>query len=112
MRKSLSDRGVLALKPRATRYSFADPEMRGLFIRVQPTGGKTFAAVAVGPSGKQIWTTIGRADVMSIDEARTKARSVLTRVRQGLPADEAKPKELSFKDVANLWLERHVRRNG
>jgi integrase len=77
-----------------------------------PSDSRTFAAVPVGPSGKQIWTTIGRADAMSISEARTKARNALTRVRQGLPADEAKPRELTFKEVADLWLERHVRRNG
>jgi integrase len=112
MHKTLSDKGVAALKPRTARYAVPDPELRGLYIRVQPTGSKSFAAVTVGPSGKQIWTTIGRADAMSINEARTNARNVLTRVRQGLPADEAKPRELTFKEVADLWLQRHVRRNG
>src|SRR3954447_23381912 len=108
MRKTLSDKGVAALKPRAARYAVPDPELCGLFIRVQPTGSKTYAAVTVAPSGKQIWTTIGRSDAMSIREARTKARRVRARVQQGLPADEDKPKELSFEEVAKLWLERHV----
>jgi integrase len=112
MRKTLSDKGVAALKPRAARYAVPDPELCGLFIRVQPTGSKTYAAVTVAPSGKQIWTTIGRSDAMSIREARTKARRVRARVQQGLPADDDKPNELSFEEVAKLWLERHVRRNG
>jgi hypothetical protein len=38
MRKTLSDRGIATLKPRAKRYAFADPELRGLWIRVQPSG--------------------------------------------------------------------------
>ena len=38
MRKSLTDKGVAALKPRATRYAFPDPEMRGHYVRVQPSG--------------------------------------------------------------------------
>ncbi len=45
-RRTLSDRGVLALRPRAARYSFPDPEMRGLWIRVQSSGSKSFAVVA------------------------------------------------------------------
>jgi len=38
MRKTLSDKGVAALKPRAGRYAFPDPELRGHYVRVQPTG--------------------------------------------------------------------------
>jgi hypothetical protein len=38
MRKSLTDKGVAALEPRATRYAFPDPEMRGHYVRVQPSG--------------------------------------------------------------------------
>ena len=47
--KTLSDKGVAALKPRAARYAFADPELRGHYVRVQPNGAKTFATVARTP---------------------------------------------------------------
>ena len=40
MRKTLSDKGVAALKPRASRYTFPDPELRGHYVRVQPGGAK------------------------------------------------------------------------
>ena len=109
MRKSLSDKGVQALKPRATRYNFPDPELRGHYVRVQPSGSKSFAAVAVNPQGKQIWTAIGRADAMPIEEARRKARDVLTRVREGLPAVE--PRADTFEAVAEQWRERYVEKN-
>src|SRR3954449_2479997 len=113
MRKTLSDKGVAALKPRATRYAFPDPELRGHYVRVQPSGAKTFAAVAVDPEGRQVWTSIGRADAMAIDEARAKARNALARVRAGLPAFEAPAaKRDSFKEVAESWLTRHVVKNG
>ena len=36
MRKTLTDKGVAALKPRAERYAHADPELRGHWIRIQP----------------------------------------------------------------------------
>ena len=38
MRKTITDKGVAALKPRAKRYAYPDPELRGHWIRVQPSG--------------------------------------------------------------------------
>jgi hypothetical protein len=109
-RKTLSDIGVSALKPRAARYALPDPELRGHYVRVQPSGAKAFVTVARDPDGKQVWTTIGTADIMSIVEARAKARDAIGRVRAGLPAVEAKAD--SFADVAANWLKRHVEPNG
>jgi integrase len=78
---------------------------------VQPSGAKAFVTVARSPEGKQIWTNIGAADVLSIDEARKKARKAIERVRDGLPAIETSTKN-SFESVAENWLARHVRVNG
>jgi integrase len=112
MRKTLSDKGVAGLKPRASRYAFPDPELRGHYVRVQPGGTKSFVAVTLDPEGKQIWTTIGPADAISIEDARTKARDVLTRVRDGLSALAPKTKQATFGQVAESWLTRHVVKNG
>ena len=110
MRKTLSDHAVRALKPRSKRYAVADPEMRGLWIRVQPTGVKSYAAVARNPDGKQIWTTIGAADAMPIAKARQEAPGILARIRAGLPAIE--PKAETFADVTDRWRKRHLETNG
>jgi integrase len=110
VRKTMSDRGVSALRPRAGRYAVSDPELRGHWIRVQPTGAKSYVTVARGPDGKQLWTTIGSTDVMTIDRAREQARVVLQRVRNGLPPVE--PKAETFGEVARNWLKRHVTANG
>jgi integrase len=115
MRKTLTDRGVTALKPRPQRYALPDPELRGHYVRVQPlpSGAKSFWTVARSPAGRQIWTLIGPADTVGIDEARKKARTVLERVRAGLPAVEAPPTAPdSFKSVAEQWLKRHVQAKG
>jgi integrase len=112
-RKTLTDKGVQALKPRAARYAEPDPELRGLFVRVQPSGSKSFVVVARDPYGKQIWATIGAADVLRIEEARDTAREVIKRIRAGMPAFEAPPvKPDSFADVSSDWLKRHVQANG
>ena len=109
MRKTLTDKGVAALKSRASRYAFPDPELRGLYVRVQPSGAKSFVTVSRDPYGKQVWTTIGAADVLGVDEARDLAREAIKRVRQGLPAIEPPPaRPDSFKAVAENWLKRHV----
>src|SRR5262249_44813925 len=86
---------------------FPDPELRGHYVRVQPSGKKSFVAVTVDPdSGKQVWHTIGAADVVSINDARKRARKALERVREGLPPVETKA--ATFATVAANWRARHV----
>jgi integrase len=110
MRKTLSDAGVAALKPRAARYAFPDPEFRGHFIRIQPSGAKSYVAVTRDPAGKQVWATIGPVDLMGIAEAREKARDAIKRVQVGKPAFG--PKVDTFAEVVADWRARHVERNG
>jgi integrase len=112
MRKTLTDKGVAALKPRPKGYAFPDPELRGHYVRVRPSGVKTFTCVVRDPRGKQIWTAIGAADKLTISEARTKARKAIERVREGLPALEEPQTKSGFEAVAEEWLKRHVRAKG
>ena len=83
MRKTLSDKGVSALKPRASRYAYPDPQLAGHYVRITPNGAKSFAAVTRDPDGKQIWTTLGPTERMTIATARELAREAITRVRAG-----------------------------
>jgi integrase len=113
-RKTLTDHGVKELKTRATRYAVPDPELRGHYVRVAPSGVKTFVAVArdpTKPKGKnQVWATIGETDKFNkIDEAREKARAAIKRIKAGLvPFEPEKEKPDSFETVANNWIVRHV----
>ena len=75
-RRTLTDLGVAALKPKAARYNFADPQLPGHYIRVTPSGGKSHAVVARDPNGKQIWHTIKR-HLHTIGEARELARGAI-----------------------------------
>lgn len=110
MRKTMTDRGVAALKPRAKRYFERDPELRGHWISVEPTGGKSFYAETRNPTGKQVWTRIASTDAIAIADAREQARAILQRVRIGRPAVE--PKAETFGEVAANWIKRHVEANG
>ena len=107
-RKSLTDKGIAALKPRAVRYSFPDPQLASHYVRVTPNGAKSFCCVARDPGGKQVWSTISDCKVMPIAEARTRAREMLQRIRDGLPA--VAPRGETFGTVAENWLKRHVKK--
>jgi integrase len=102
----MSDLGVAKLKRRRKRYSCPDPELRGHWIRIQPSGSKSFWTVARDPKQKQVWAYVGPCDAMTIEEARAKARTMLTRVRAGLPAIEAKGE--TFDTVIADWRKRYV----
>ncbi len=109
MRKTLTDKGVTALKPRPQRYAYPDPELRGHYVRVQPSGARAFVTVARAPDGRQVWHTIGNADALQIEQARDLARAAMRRIKDGKPALEAPPVQPdSFKAVAENWLKRHV----
>ena len=112
-RKTLTDNMVAKLKPGPKRLTLSDPELRGHYVRVTPTGAKSYVAVARDPGGKQIWATIGGADVLTITEAREKARVALQRIKAGQSAFEPPPpKPDSFKAVAENWMQRHVKAKG
>jgi integrase len=110
MRKTLTDKGIAALKPRPRAYAYPDPELVGHYIRVQPSARRSFVIVARSPSGKQVWANVGAADVMPIEEARDRARVAIKRVRDGLPAIEIPPDgPITVQQVAEQWLKRHAK---
>lgn len=113
-RKTLSDLGVAALKPRAARYAYPDPELRGHYVRVSPSGSKSYAVVRRDPvTGKQVWAAIGSAAVLKIEEARARARMALQRIAAGLPAIEPRTEAPeTFRQVAENWQRRHVEAKG
>ncbi len=112
-RKTLTDNMILKLKPARKRLTMPDPELRGHYVRVTPAGSKSYVAVARDPGGKQIWATIGGADVLTIAEAREKAREAIQRIKAGQPAFEVPPaRPGTLQDIAGSWMQRHVRAKG
>ena len=107
-RRSLTDGSVEALKSRDKMYSHPDPALPSFYVRVMPSGVKSYCAVAKDPRGKQKWTTIGKTSELGIETAREKARAIITAIRAG--KDAAGPQ--TFDSVAEEWLKRHVDAKG
>jgi integrase len=100
-RKRLTDDGVANLQPRSARYAFPDPELPGHYVRVQPSGGKSFVVVVKGRDGRQRWITVGSVPVYNIDLARKRAAEVIRAVREG----KGEPDD--FESVAAKWRKLH-----
>src|SRR6516225_6765315 len=111
MPRKMSDLAVKRLKPKKKggkliRRTTPDSELRGHWIRIEPSGTKSFWIIGRDPQGKQVWSRVGPCDAMTIEEARAKARGILNRVRAGLPAIEAKGE--TFDTVIADWHKRYV----
>jgi integrase len=112
-RSGLTDKQLATLKRDDKRRTIPDPELIGHYLRVPPKTSKApiaFTAVARGPNGKQIWTTVGTADAIGIEQARELAREAIRHTKAGTPTSV--PAKATVRAIAEQWLERHVRKNG
>lgn len=93
------------------RLTVSDPDTRGLYLRVMPTGHKSFTVVARDPAGKQVWASLGDCDRMTLKDARSAAGEAVRRIKAGLAAID-KPEPVAapetFQDLHDSFIARHV----
>lgn len=106
-RRTLTDKQIAALKVNK-RTTIADPKLAGHYVRVTPNGIKTFVAVVRDLNLKQHWVTIGRADEMTLDAARSIAADKMRAIKTGAAGAKAN----SFQSVAEEWFKRVVQAKG
>ena len=96
MRAKLTSRTAEAAKPAAAPYEILDTDLRGLLLRVQPSGVKSY--VVTWGRGKR--RTLGRHPVMTVAGARHAALAALSEASQhGAPLvvlEAAKPDPLTL----------------
>lgn len=88
MPTTLTKRTVVSALPRDRPYELRDAQVRGLLLRVQPSGHKAW--IVTWAHGKR--RTLGSAGHLTLDEARDIARKIIAEfIQTGLPSI-AKPK--------------------
>ena len=100
-RKTLTDEGVENLPVKRNRYAFPDPELPMHYIRVTPSGAKSFVVVTRDLVNRQRWITIGSYPAYTIDTARKRAGEIIRAVREG------KSEPDSFEAVAAKFMKLH-----
>lgn len=98
MKAKLTLRTVDSAKPAAKPYEIHDTDLRGLLLRVQPSGVKSY--IVTWGRGKR--RTLGRHPVMTVTGARNAALAALSEpALHGAPlavVEAAKPKPLTLGD--------------
>jgi integrase len=94
-------------------YVIWDVVQRGLGLRVQPTGAKSWKCV-YSRHGRPRWLHIGSADVVGLADARTLAAEAMLAVAKGKdPAAEKKAERGAgtFAELSDRYLEQHAKRH-
>ncbi|MDR7219871.1 integrase arm-type DNA-binding domain-containing protein [Aminobacter aminovorans] len=106
-RKSLlTDNSFKAMKPTGQRWDWMDTDTRGLGVRIGASGKRTFMLYTRYPgSSAPTRRELGEYPVMTLAEARTKARKWRDLIKQGINPkdDEDRAKAEQARKRENTW---------
>jgi integrase len=104
----LTKRAVEALqKPREGQTFLWDGELRGFGVRVIPSGLKTFVLQCRNREGRSRRVVIGRYGILTVEQARDKAKIMLGAVANGqdpAEADEGPGEAITVAEVCDWYL--------
>ena len=102
-----------AAKPDPTkRRLIADPETRGLFLRITPKGAKSWTIVSRRPDGKQVWAVVCNYGEKPLSVVRALAVEGVGRIRKGedaYPKPAVAKKRSTFKEISEDFIRLHAR---
>ena len=104
----LTERRVVALKPRRSAYDVRDRDLKGFGVRVLPSGAMRYF-IHSQHDGQRAWKLVGQAGAVSVDEARDRARAMLAAIRNGNDDEAAAPSAIPFETVADEVFRRYAR---
>lgn len=97
------------------RTDFQDELVRGLWLRVSPTGAKTWQVVYTRESdGRRQRLKLGRFPAVTLEKARATALKLVSAVAEGEdPSDEKRARKaaLTVEQLAGLYVEKYAKRN-
>jgi integrase len=109
----LTELSVRKAQPQVKAYVVWDAQQRGLALRVQPTGAKSWVTV-YSRHGRSRWLTLGAADAIGLADARMLAAEAMLAVARGKdPAADKKAERSSgtFAELHEKYLEQHARKH-
>jgi integrase len=109
----LTELGVRKARPQAAAYQVWDSTQRGLALRVQPTGAKSWVVV-FSRQGRSRWLTLGAADAIGLADARVLAAEAMLAVARGkYPAAEKKAERSrgTFEELAARYVDEHAKKH-
>jgi integrase len=113
--KRLTELGVRKARPEkgGGAYLVWDTHQRGLALRVQPTGAKSWITV-YSRRGRPRWLTLGKADAIPLSDARRLAAKCMLAVAEGAdPVAERKAERGAgtFAELHQRYLDGYAKRH-
>jgi integrase len=111
--KILTQRALEAAKPKQARYDLPDGIVPGLQFAIHPSGKKTCRLLARA-NGKQKSFPIGDLSLMTLADARAKAKGVLAAIANGQDPSETKRAAVraaseTVEAVTRIFIERYAK---
>lgn len=102
----LTDRLVVNAKPAAREYSVRDTGCKGLALRVQPSGARTWVlrGLADDPTQRH---SLGDAGSLTVNDARRIAHGILSGTRSP-PSVLRRQHALTFRTFVRTYLDRRT----
>ena len=104
----LTQRRVDTLKPRQQTYDVRDPSLKGFGVRILPSGSKRYFLHSQS-DGKRNWHAIGDATAITLDDGRSRARTLVVARRNGNTDNPDSCKPIPFEAVADEVFQRYRR---
>lgn len=118
-RAPLTELRIKSLKPAEKEYTEWDGQVPGLGVRVSPKGKKTFTLLYWDSDKKKQRLGVGTFPIISLSEARAKAREALASVslKNANPAAEKRERKIeqkktnqTFETVFNEYIETYAKK--
>jgi integrase len=112
-KRRLTELSVRKARPEGAAYLLWDTQQRGLSLRVQPSGQRSWY-VCYSRHGRPRWLRLGHAGAIGLADARTLAAEAMLAVARGMdPAAEKKAERGAgtFAELHGKYLEQHAKKN-
>lgn len=114
MAKDLTQNDIKRAKPKEKPYELRDGRIRGLVLRVQPSGKQAFICeYRIGT--RRTRTTLGDARIVTLEQARHEAEDILKDARKGIDYNERKRRAKAstlggyIKNTYRPYAEAHIK---